>query len=137
MVATTMHILTKKETPEITSKLTDSKEGDVIDCSHLLSYTEADTVTRALSTCLATKMNFFQARVNSAILSTMSLAHSPPKNLFLCFYRQHRGEEELSYFFHNEPCTLYIVPVSPGKQKLGFIHLSQLQNDYIKFVYIS
>jgi hypothetical protein len=104
MVASTMHILTKQETPEITSKLTDSKEGDVIDFTHLLSYNEADTVTRALSTWLAIKMNFFQTRGNLAILSTMSLAHSPLKNLFLSIYHQNTGEEELSYF-----STMYLA----------------------------
>ncbi len=109
MVASTMHILTKQETPEITSKLTDSKEGDVIDFTHLLSYNEADTVTRALSTWLAIKMNFFQARVNFAIVSTISLAHSPLKNLVLCIYHQNTGEEELSYFFHCVLCTLYFA----------------------------
>jgi hypothetical protein len=109
MVASTMHILTKQETPEITSKLTDSKEGDVIDFTHLLSYNEANIMTRALSTCLAIKMNLFQARVKFAILSTMSLAHSLLKNLFLCIYHQHTGEEEeLSYFFHCVLCTLYL-----------------------------
>jgi hypothetical protein len=58
--ASDIRVLGRTEIAEIAKGLTVSRDGEVVELEYLQSYTANDPIARALSVCLATKINFFQ-----------------------------------------------------------------------------
>jgi hypothetical protein len=58
--ASDFRVLSKTEVAEIAKKLTVDSDGEVPELAYLQSYVGNDCVARALSVCLATKINYFQ-----------------------------------------------------------------------------
>jgi hypothetical protein len=59
-VASNVRVLGRTEIAEIAKGLTVNRDGEVVELEYLQSYTSNDPVARALSVCLATKINFFR-----------------------------------------------------------------------------
>ncbi len=81
-VASDIRIMGRQEISSIAQGLTVDKDNEIVEFEYLKSYTTNDAVTRALSVCLATKINFFQTN-------------------------HHTGQGEMSKFIQKGLNTLY------------------------------